>query len=334
MRQFWMSLILALLVLAGLWALLNRKEINNISDAVDLARKHVTDFSSQSPFLSASSEKTLTGSGTIRVATFNIHRLGREKFENRRTAELLARTFREFDVIALQGLETGDELQLRRLIDLVNSEGGHYDFVVSPISPGDRLSIYAFVMNLETVQLDGGHRYMMQDPDNLLTHPPFIGWFRTVTSNPVNSFTFNLVNVCFDEKKTGELERIQDIFRAVRNDGRGEDDIIVAGDFHTSHKGLDALRQEIGLLPAIQGQTTAIRANTERDNILIDMRATTEFSGRSGVFDFMNVFNLKTRDAVAISEQMPCWAEFSRVEGTAGYPMKSARTPQVSENIK
>ncbi len=330
MRQFWMSLTLAVVVLVGLWALLHRDQIENVSDAVDLAKQQLSEIVPKNGFKSASSSRILPNNGSVRIATFNIHKLDRQKMANRRTAELLAKTIREFDLIALQGLESGNELMLRQLMELVNSEGNRFDFVISPTSPTDRSFIYAFVVNTETIHLDGAHRYLLQDPDNLMTHPPFIGWFRTVTPDPDRSFTFSLVNVCLDRQRNpGEIQRIGEIFRVVRNDGRGEDDVIVVGDFDANNADLDFLDGEFGLISTIQNTPTTTHGDQQRDNILVETRATSEFTGRVGVFDLMNVFNLKSAEAIAISEQMPSWAEFSKFEGDAprfGLPQKTANS--------
>ena len=335
MRQLWMSLILAVVILVGLWALINRDQIANVQDAVELAQQQIGDMVPESDFFSASAQKSLADPN-IRIATFHIHRLNRQKLADRRAAELLAKTIREFDLIAIQGLETGDEIQLRQLLDLVNSTGKRFDFVISPVSPGDQRFTYAFVMNVDVVHLDGAHRYLVQDPDQLLTHPPFVGWFRTVTANPNQSFTFSLVNVCLNRQNPGELDRISEVFRAVRNDGRGEDDIIVVGNFDANDQELESIRAEVGLLSTIQSTTTT-RGDRQLDNILLDTQATSEFTGRVGVFDFMNEFNLKQSDALTLSDQMPCWAEFSKVEGQVGglgLPQKSAQFRGAGNQIK
>ena len=44
-------------------------------------------------------------------------------------------------------------------------------------------------------------------------------------------------------------------------------------------------------------------------------RATVEFTGRAGVFDFVREFNLTEQQALEVSDHFPIWAEFSSYEG-------------------
>ena len=65
-----------------------------------------------------------------------------------------------------------------------------------------------------------------------------------------------------------------------------------------------------------------MKTNTRRtksyDNILLDARNTTEYTGRSGVFDLMAEFGLTTEQALEVSDHMPVWAEFSVFESGSG----------------
>ena len=53
----------------------------------------------------------------------------------------------------------------------------------------------------------------------------------------------------------------------------------------------------------------------QRDNIVFDSLATVEFTGRSGVVDFLRALNLTVEQAREISDHLPVWAEFSVYEG-------------------
>ena len=46
--------------------------------------------------------------------------------------------------------------------------------------------------------------------------------------------------------------------------------------------------------------------------------ATTEYTGRWGVFDMIREFNLTMDEALEVSDHMPIWAEFSIYEGGQG----------------
>ena len=92
------------------------------------------------------------------------------------------------------------------------------------------------------------------------------------------------------------------------------------GDLNTSDRSLGELAQVVGLHAVIQNQPTNTRGTAQYDNILLSLPATREFSGRGGVYDFYNQFDLTMDEALRISDHLPVWAEFSLTEGgEAGY---------------
>jgi deoxyribonuclease-1-like protein len=50
------------------------------------------------------------------------------------------------------------------------------------------------------------------------------------------------------------------------------------------------------------------------DNLVFDSRATSEFTGRSGVLDLMVEYGLSKEQALEVSDHFPVWAEFSAFE--------------------
>ena len=84
----------------------------------------------------------------------------------------------------------------------------------------------------QTIELVQGQYYHVSDPDNVLANKPLVGWFRTKPADADQAFTFTLVNIDFDaESRADEASQMAQIFRAVRGDGRQEDDVILAGEF-------------------------------------------------------------------------------------------------------
>jgi endonuclease/exonuclease/phosphatase family metal-dependent hydrolase len=157
------------------------------------------------------------------------------------------------------------------------------------------------------------------DPEQLLIRPPFVGWFRTVGPPPDRALTFSLVNLHLDASRPeAELAFLQQLHRAVRNDGRGEDDVILLGDFNAGDRLLDASTRKSQLVRIVTGHPTNTRGTCQYDNILFDGQATVEYLGNSGVFDFLRHFNLTLDQALTISDHLPVWAEFSVVEGGMG----------------
>ena len=79
---------------------------------------------------------------------------------------------------------------------------------------------------------------------------------------------------------------------------------------------------------AIAGTPTETRGNVDArpmDNLVFDQQSLSEFTGRSGVFDFMREFNLTLDAALEISDHLPVWAEFYAHEG--GQPGRIAAVP-------
>ena len=105
------------------------------------------------------------------------------------------------------------------------------------------------------------------------------------------------------------------MFRAVRDNGRNEDDIILLGDLEADHEHLGQLGPRARSHRGRHRTPTTTRGTRLADNILFDRRATVEFTGRSGVFDLMRECDLPLQAAVEISEHLPVWAEFSVFEG-------------------
>lgn len=60
---------------------------------------------------------------------------------------------------------------------------------------------------------------------------------------------------------------------------------------------------------------TNTRRNKSYDNIVFDRKATAEFTGRWGVVDLQEEFNLTEKAALEVSDHCPVWAEFSAYEG-------------------
>ena len=65
---------------------------------------------------------------------------------------------------------------------------------------------------------------------------------------------------------------LDDVYRAVRDDGRREDDIILLGDLNTDDGHLGELGQMPYLVTAISKQPSNTRGNKLYDNIIFDRR--------------------------------------------------------------
>ena len=112
------------------------------------------------------------------------------------------------------------------------------------------------------------------------------------------------------------MDAILSAYRAVRDDGRGEDDVILLGDFDADDQQLTALTEALHVTPALRRTPTNTLGDRQSDNILYS-RAAAEFTGRAGVLDLIRQYNLTVEEALVISDHMPIWAEFIAAEATA-----------------
>jgi endonuclease/exonuclease/phosphatase family metal-dependent hydrolase len=253
---------------------------------------------------------------TIRIASFNIEVFGKTKADKPYVMHTLAEIVRQFHVVAIQEIRTQDDYLMRSFVDLINSGGRRFDFVVGPrLGNSTSKEQYAFIFDTERIEISQSTVYTVGDPDNLLHREPLVASFRTRGVNPDEAFTFTLVNVHTDPHHVSdELDALAEAYRVIRRAGREEDDVIMLGDFNADDSHLGRLGQIPGVTPVVRGVFTNTRQNRLYDNLIIHQPSTTEYAGRSGVFDVMRQFNLTLAQAEQVSDHFPVWAEFSVYE--------------------
>ncbi len=264
---------------------------------------------------------------TIHVASFNVQVFGNAKVEKARVMEVLAGIISRFDVVALQEIRSVSDDVVPRLVAQVNRTGRHFDYVIGPrLGRTNSKEQYAYVFDRDIVEVDRYQLYTVDDPDDLLHREPLVAWFRCVGPPAEDAFTFTLVNVHLDpDEVQRELSVLDDVYRAVKSDGRGEDDVIMLGDFNRDGSNLGQLFHVPGMVIAVQGLPTNTRGTAQYDNLVFQRTVTDEFTGHSGVFDFMRQFNFTMDEALEISDHLLVWAEFSAIEG--GAPGRIAAQP-------
>lgn len=252
----------------------------------------------------------------IRIATFNLNAFGESKLQRSAVVESIAILIRKFDVVAIQHIQARQQNILPELIDKVNVSDRRYEYCIGPrVGPEGNQQQFAFVFDSDRIETDRQMLYTVEDPQQIMTFEPLVGWFRAKTVATSEAFTFSLVNIRIDPlNEMREREALPDLLRIVRQDGRLEDDIILAGDFGCSEKELGALRRS-GVVFALEGTPTTVTGEAMLDNIIVPARATDEFTGRAGVVDFLRQGNLSIDQAFQISTHMPVWAEFTATEG-------------------
>jgi len=254
---------------------------------------------------------------TIRLASFDVQPLGEQKLVKPLLAKVLAETLRRFDLVALQGIEATAEDVLSGLLPLMNEDGARYDYLLGPhVGSMPHTQQYAFVFNTQTIAADRESLYTVQDPDDLLRYEPLVAAFRALGGPERQAFTFTLINVRVDPARAAvELPALGNVFRAVRGDGRGEDDILLVGDFNADDQRLRTATSIPYLNCCIAGRPTTTRRTQQTDNILFDGRSAGEFANHAGVVDLQQELGLNLAEALEISDHLPVWADFYVSEG-------------------
>ena len=266
----------------------------------------------------------------IRIASFSLEAFGESKLKKEAVVETVARMIRQFDVIALQHIQSRQQNIVPELLDKVNQSDRRYDYCIGPrVGSESNQQQFAFLFDTDRIETDRPQLYTIDDPQALMEFDPLVGWFRCKAVPKENAFTFTLVNLRLDPLANGrELKLLPDLIRSVRQDGRSEDDIILLGNFGCSDSEMSSL-QSIGMLFGLEGIPTTVTGEAMLDNIVFPARATDEFTGRTGVVDFLRQLNLSIDQAFQISTHMPIWAEFFAAEGgSPGYTGTAVSTGQ------
>ena len=317
-----------LLVIAAVWLLLQNYSIEGLES---LVLKPRTGAAPSGDVVADGGPPPARAGETIRVASFNIQVFGDSKSSKPEVMQVLAEVIRRFDVVAIQEIRSRNENLLPAFVDQVNSTGRKYDYLIGPrLGRSSSKEQYAYIYDTQSIESDRSMLYTIDDPHDLLHREPLVGTFRVRGPAPTEAFTFTLINIHTDpDEVRRELDVLDDVYRAVRDDGRGEDDIVLLGDLNADESQFGQLAQVAGIAWAISGVPTNTRGTKLYDNLLYSQPATREFTGRSGVLNLMREFNLTMDQAIDVSDHMPVWAEFSAYEG--GQPGRIAATPQDSE---
>jgi len=254
---------------------------------------------------------------TVKIASFNIQVFGESKLRKPEAIRTIVELIRRFDVVAIQELRAVADDLMPRFIAELNATGRRYDFLVGPrLGRTSSKEQYVYVFDTATIECDRSSMYTVQNPGDKMHRAPLVASFRTRNAPPQQAFTFTLVNIHTDpDEVPQELAALADVIRAVRNDGRGEDDVLLLGDLNADERQLANLAQSTGCSLVVSGVPTNTRGSKTYDNILYARGATTEFTQQWGVVDFAREYQLNDTQALEVSDHRPIWAEFSVYEG-------------------
>ena len=252
------------------------------------------------------------------IASFNIQVFGKSKLAKRDVMAVIVHTIRQFDIVAIQEIRGKDDNILPDLMQMLNSDGSRYQFVIGPrLGRSVSTEQYAFVFDANRVEHDPTSTGTIQDPRDLMHREPLVARFRSRTEPPERAFTFWLVNVHTDpDDVPTEMAALADVFEVMQTARPYEDDVILLGDLNANERQMGRFAQMPGLRWVVGGGVmTNTRQTKAYDNILFCAPKTGEFTGRWGVFGFETVFGLSRDQALRVSDHLPVWAEFDAWEG-------------------
>lgn len=314
MRKF--SILTMLALAAGSYLFFKNFEIQGLEKLVLVSR--TSNETSTPPGLGQPRPYDPAAVGeTIRIASFNIQVFGTSKARNPQVMDILAKVIRQFDIVAIQEIRSKDQTIIPRFVEQINATGARYAHVLGPrLGRTVSKEQYAFIFNTDTVEVDHSATYTVSDPNDRLHREPLVGLFRARAPPGMDPFTFQLVNIHTDpDEVKSEVDALADVYRAVLADSTNERDVIVLGDLNASEYKLGALGQIPGITWAISGQKTNTRRTKSYDNLIFHSAESDEYTGHSGVVDLLREFNLTEKQALAVSDHLPVWADFSVVEG-------------------
>ena len=312
-RLLWTFSLLFFLFVGG-WLLLNMDKIQSPKDILRLVGHQFSGLGAGAQ--SQNAPWRMRTDYLVRIGSFNANGLTEQRLKDPRVKTVVTDIIRQFDIIAVQEINTKDTFAIKRFLKTINSTGRNFKAILGNRSGGQDNEGLAFLYDASTIELQDGQHYHVNDPDNVMQRDPLVAWFRTRVQER-NAFTFTLVNVHLQRQADkDEMSRVSQIFRAVRNDGRVEDDVILIGDFGVDSQMLNRQVVAQGLQAINSDQSTSTRTTTQTDNIMLDPLATGEFTGDNGVFDFLKAYNLSLNEALQVSDHMPVWGEFSVFENS------------------
>ena len=262
--------------------------------------------------------------GRLRMATFNVDNLS-----ERNDVSLRAAVMSEFDIIALQEVETIAGLT-KIVKELERTTKSNWSQVLSPQSgKGNHGEYFAFVYRPAVVEyIEETASLYDGEFAKKFVRPPFYAGFRA------SKFDFTLITVHIKWSKSStaraaETRRLADVYNHVQESDAIENDVILLGDFNLwpwHERGFQPMR-EAGLFPVLSDKNVFTTYGAKErnqwsnfyDNIWLSTATSEWISGAAGVVPTFRM--LKKQGMTAhmqarrlISDHCPVWAVFSTVD--------------------
>lgn len=258
----------------------------------------------------------------IKIASFNIQVFGKSKRQKKEVMDILVKTVRNFDIVAIQEFRDVTESTIPYFLDAINSvNGDKYSYIASPrLGRSNQKENYAFYYNTRKIRYKN-KQYVYIDQEDVFEREPHIASFQA------GNFNFTLVNI--HTKPTDarrEIQELEEVFEdtVINLKARGEvepeeiDDIIILGDYNADGSyfsesittGFRAKKYKWAI-PDSADTTVASSSKTYDRIVFRDSWTSEEHTGKWGVFNFTEIYDLTMDFTKKVSDHYPVYATFS-----------------------
>lgn len=248
---------------------------------------------------------------SLLLASFNVLRLG----EKEKDYKILSKIINKFDIVGLE--EVMNEKGMKKLrANLEKYSNEKWDYIISEKSVGSEnyREYYAYIYKKDLVDEVKKLGFYKEKNENEFMREPYGAYFK------VGNFDFIFViahSVFGDDEKYRILEGLKyvDVYEYFFKNF-GEDDIIIGGDFNLPANDLAFSNLKIKynveyLLEPERNLTTFSKDKlvSSYDNFFINKSYTNEYTGKSGVYNFLNENNAYMKEYV--SDHLLIYSEYN-----------------------
>lgn len=252
----------------------------------------------------------------IRMGTVCLNRMNLMKFSDPVIQETLVRTAREFDLLAVQGFYDSDLQVIEQWINALNADGGTYSYLTAypPAYKQDRnyqAPYVAFIYNRRAVDADRS-TLLILECGTRMTCAPIAALFTARSTDKYPAFTFIAMNVWIDPARAAsELSVLTQTFSMLQDHIRGEDDIVILGDFGVNINYVPEIARNPKLRWTITNPVLNFYNQNVNSNILFYNNSCTEFQNKSGSFAVEKLTGLTGAQLRSFMPNPPVWSAFS-----------------------
>ncbi|UGV41691.1 endonuclease/exonuclease/phosphatase family protein [Methanococcoides orientis] len=248
----------------------------------------------------------------LRIGAFNIQVFGVTKASKPDVMLVLADIVRTYDIIAIQEIRDSSQTALPELVDLVNSDGSQYNYVVSErLGRTSSKEQYAYIYDSTTVAVTGTpETYPEPEGTDPFHRQPYISSFDAVEGD----YDVVLMVIHTDpDEATEEINALDDVLEYAQRSYPDEGDFVIMGDFNAdgNYFDEDSSSDIDGYFWLIDNSLDTTTKSTDYTYDRIVLTDASDLSGENGVFRYDLEYGLSEEMTVAVSDHYPVYMEVS-----------------------